>query len=104
VGAASGDEGALFTLELRRRLALPIAGSWQARAFFDSDYIEVNTHQFAVGPNSATLNSLGLGLDWSAPDGWFARLDLAKSIGSTPTLLGSTSTPMRAWLEVSKSF
>jgi hemolysin activation/secretion protein len=104
VGALSGDEGDLLTVELRRRLRLPGAGEWQAKAFVDTGYVEINQRPWTSGINSAHLSSVGLGLDWYGPDQWTGKIDVAKAIGGAPALLGNLVPPTRVWFELSKSF
>ena len=103
MGAVSGDSGYLLTIEFRRDLGNGWLGQWQAVAFVDLAKVEVNKNPWASGPNEATLNGLGLGLNWSGDDQWTARIYVAAPVGSVPELVG-TSNRARAWVEVAKRF
>ncbi len=103
MGAVSGDSGYLLTIEFRRDLGNGWLGQWQAVAFVDLAKVEVNKNPWASGPNEATLNGLGLGLNWSGDDQWTARIYVAAPLGPVPELVG-TSNRARAWVEVAKRF
>jgi hemolysin activation/secretion protein len=104
VGAVSGDEGELSTIELRRRVPLPLPGAWQIKAFFDNAYLKVDKQQWVASPNTAHLNSVGVGLDWLGVDQWTARIDVAKRVGSAPSILGEATSDVRVWAQLTKSF
>ncbi|HEY5581997.1 MAG TPA: ShlB/FhaC/HecB family hemolysin secretion/activation protein [Rhodoferax sp.] len=103
MGAVSGDSGYLLTIEFRRDLGMTWGGQWQAVAFVDSAGVKVNQTPWATGPNEATLNGIGFGLNWAGPDQWTARVYLATPVGSSPALVGLTNAT-RTWVEVSKRF
>lgn len=103
MGAVSGDSGYFLTIEFRRDLGTAWLGQWQAVAFVDAAKVEVNQTTWAAGPNNATLNGIGLGLNWAGDDQWTARAYLAKPIGSVPELVGANNRA-RAWVEVAKRF
>lgn len=106
VAAVSGDQGMLVTAELRHDLALPVAGQWQASAFVDSGYIQINkSNAFTArtSNNSATLTSAGLGLNWNGPLHWQANASIATPVGHRPDLVGQTNTT-RFWIQVRKGF
>ena len=104
-GAISADRGFFASAEYRRNLGQSWAGQWQAVAFIDSAKMTVNQNRWAAltAENSATLSGAGLGLNWSALEQWSARAFLAKPIGATPVLVG-TSNSLRAWVELSRRF
>ena len=104
VGTVSGDSGDFLTVELRRRLGMLSPGLWQAKAFVDTGYLEINQHQWVPGPNSTHLTSAGIGLDWYGPNQWTGKIDVAKAIGGTTSLLGTSVPPTRIWFELSKTF
>lgn len=104
VGAVSGDEGELSTIELRRRISPPLPGTWQIKAFFDNAYIKINKQQWTATPDTAHLNSVGLGLDWLGVDQWTAGISIAKRVGSAPSLLGEVASDVRIWAQLTKSF
>lgn len=106
VAAVAGDQGMLVTAELRHDLALPMAGQWQASAFIDSGYVQINkrnafTHQ--TGNNSATLTGAGLGLNWNGPQHWQANASIATPVGYRPDLVGQTNST-RFWMQIRKGF
>jgi len=103
VGAISGDTGYLGSAEWRHELGSAWRGQWQFVAFADSAHITVNRNAWVSGANSATLSGAGIGLNWTGPERWSARLYVATPVGSTPALVGST-TSARGWVEVSRAF
>jgi hemolysin activation/secretion protein len=103
MGAVSGDSGYSFSAEYRHALGQTAGGQWQAVVFVDTASVTVNHSPWATGQNSASLSGAGLGLNWSGPEQWSAKLALAAPIGAVPVLVaGSQST--RAWVEVSRRF
>ena len=103
MGALSGDSGYLGTIEFRHDLGTLWKGQWYASTFADSEHLIVNKNVWVAGANSATLSGAGVGLNWAGPKEWSARGYLATRLGSTPTLIASTSST-RAWIEISKGF
>jgi hemolysin activation/secretion protein len=103
MGAASGDAGYLVNIEFRRDMGRALLGQWQAVAFVDSAQIRVNRNTWTTGANSGSLNGAGVGFYWSGQKQWHARAYLATRLGSSPQLVGPTSSA-RAWAEVSKMF
>lgn len=106
VGAVSGAEGNLATIEYRHDFSIaPLPGPWQASVFLDSGHIEEYKTPFFPGPNTARLNSAGLGLHWTAMHDWVISASAAKPIGNRPELLGpDASTIARFWFQVQKGF
>lgn len=103
LGVLSGDTGELGTAEFQHTLGVAWGGTWQAAAFFDSEHIVVNKKPFVAGPNAATLSGAGLGLNWSGPQQWSAKLQVAERIGAGPTLVHDPSS-VRVWAEVNRAF
>jgi hemolysin activation/secretion protein len=103
MGAVSGDNGNFVIAEYRHDLGQAGGGQWQAVAFIDSANVTVNHNTWTTGENSATLSGAGVGLNWSGPDQWGAKMYVATPIGSTPRLVGSTNST-RAWVEFSRRF
>jgi hemolysin activation/secretion protein len=106
VGVVSGAEGNLATIEFRHDLTLSmLPGPWQASAFVDSGRIEAYKTVFFPGPNTARLNSAGVGLHWTASHDWLVSTSIAMPIGNRPELAGPhVNTSMRFWLQVQKGF
>ena len=103
VSAISGDTGWQLTTELRHTYPQRWHGQWQTVAFVDDAHLTVNKTVFAPGPNTASLNGAGVGLNWAGPEQWTAGVAVAAPIGSRPELLGSTNS-VRAWAQISKGF
>jgi hemolysin activation/secretion protein len=106
VGVVSGAEGNLATIEFRHDMTIALLpGPWQALAFVDSGHIQAYKTTFFPGPNSARLNSAGVGLHWTAPHDWLVSTSVATPIGNKPELAGPhVSTSTRFWIQVQKGF
>ena len=106
VGVVSGAEGNLATIEFRHDLTISmLPGPWQASAFVDSGRIQAYKAVFFPGPNTARLNSAGVGLHWTAPHDWLVSTSIATPIGNRPELAGPhVNTSTRFWLQVQKGF
>ena len=103
MGAVSGDNGYLGTVEFRHDLGTAWRSKWQAVAFVDSARMRLNHDVWAPGPNHATLSGAGVGLNWVGQDQWSAKVSVAAPIGPKPVLVPSTATA-RLWIEISKGF
>jgi hemolysin activation/secretion protein len=103
VSAITGDTGWQLTTELRHTYPQRWHGQWQTIVFVDDAHLTINKTVFAPGPNTASLNGAGVGLNWAGPDRWTAGVTVAAPIGSRPELLGSTSS-VRVWAQISKEF
>jgi hemolysin activation/secretion protein len=106
VGLVSGAEGNLATIEFRHDFTVAmLPGPWQASAFVDSGRVLAYKDPFLLGPNSARLSSVGVGLHWTAPHDWVIGTTIAKAIGNKPELAGPhASTSARFWFQVQKGF
>lgn len=110
MGAVSGDTAYIGTAELRHALGAGSYGQWQAVAFIDGAYVQINQNTWTNGKNNATLNGAGAGLNWLGPKmNWpiasqlNARAYIATPVGPAPELVGSTN-PVRAWMEIGVGF
>lgn len=103
MGAISADTGYLLTVELRHDLGHAGHGQWQAVGFADGAHVTVNRNVWATGTNEATLCGTGAGLNWSGPNRWSAKASAAERLGSTPVLVGATSS-VHFWVEIDKGF
>ena len=103
VSAITGDTGWQLTTELRHTYPQRWHGQWQTIAFVDDAHLTINKTAFVPGPNTASLNGAGVGLNWAGPDQWTAGVTVAAPIGARPELLGSTSS-VRVWAQISKGF
>jgi hemolysin activation/secretion protein len=91
-GEQFGDQGALFTTELRHALPVPPQlGTWQGVVFYDQATIWSSTNPTASNTdNERTLGGVGAGLRWSYRNQWTARTDAAwRSMGGAPVSAGS---------------
>ena len=102
VNALSGAQGYVGSLELRQMLAPTAGGTLQAKAFVDIGHATVYKDVFTAVPNSASMRSVGAGLNWIAPSGWNAQLVVARPVGSVPNIAADRST--RLWLNVGGKF
>ncbi len=78
-GEASGPMGQMLNLELRWR----ISPEWLLSPFIDWGKVEQRDIT-AGGPNAYELAGAGVGLNWTGPDGWSAKLVYASRVGSNP--------------------
>jgi hemolysin activation/secretion protein len=106
VGLVSGAQGNLATIEYRHDFTFSLLpGPWQASAFVDSGHVQAYKDPFLPGTNSARLNSVGLGLHWSAAHDWVVSTSVAAPIGNKPELAGPhVDKSARFWFQVQKGF
>jgi len=102
MNAVSGDTGYILTTELRRDVGFAWQSQIQAVAFIDTAHTMINKYML-TGANSATLTGAGIGFNWTGSKLWFAKTYVATPIGSTPALVGPSSS-VRAWIEIAKEF
>jgi hemolysin activation/secretion protein len=103
MGAVSGDNGYLGSVEFRHDLGLAWRSKWQAVAFVDSAHLKLSETVWGPGPNGATLSGAGVGLNWVGQSQWGAKASVALPIGPKPVLVPSTAS-FRLWIEISKGF
>jgi hemolysin activation/secretion protein len=103
MSALSGDTGYRGSFEYRHELGHSAAGRWQAIAFVDSEHVNINRSTWTTGTNNATLSGAGLGLNFTAPAQWYAKVELAAPFGPTPELVGSTKSA-RLWAQLGWNF
>jgi hemolysin activation/secretion protein len=106
-GEASGDQGAIFTLETRTNISglfnwLP--GQLQWIGFVDIGSVNINRSPWdALSTNSRELRSAGLGLNWIGPSNLFMKAYWAFKLGDA----AATSAPDasgRFWLQIIQAF
>ena len=97
-GEASGDQGALGTLELRYHTSL--AG------LILSTYLDAGHVQYTKDgrDGSETLRGWGLALTFNRENDWFARLDYARRIGTPSVLSRDAQSRDRLWFILGKNF
>lgn len=103
MSAANGDTGIQSSVEWRHNLARAWLGQWQTVTFLDSEHVRINKNPWTSGTNEATLSGAGVGLNWMGSKQWSARASVATRLGSTPALVGATSS-VHAWIEITKGF
>ena len=96
-GEASGDTGALGTVELRYHT--PVKGLLLS-TYFDAGHVRIEKN----GSDSMTLKGWGNGLIYSKPDDWFARFDYARRIGSDANMSEDARSRQRMWFIAGKVF
>ncbi|WP_232821034.1 ShlB/FhaC/HecB family hemolysin secretion/activation protein [Dyella sp. C11] len=106
VGVIAGTIGSLATVEYRHDQVFSFApGVWQFTAFFDSGRVQIYNTPIVPGTNSARLDSVGLGANWTATHGWHLAASVAKPVSGTPDLLaGRVDTSVRFWAQIRKAF
>ncbi len=104
-GTGSGDEGILATAELR--FYTPVKGLVFS-TYYDTGFVKYNhggelymTRDGAVG-SSIHLQGWGVGLSYTAPGDWFARLDYARRIGGSKMLTEDEKAKGRLWFMAGK--
>ncbi len=95
-GEASGDDGWQGTMELRYHTNLP---GLILSTYLDGGHVRI-THDGSNG--GRTLKGWGVGLSYSKPDDWFARLDYARRIGGFEYMSDDASSSGRAWFILGK--
>lgn len=108
---ATGDEYAILSVELRRKLS----DTWSAKAFYDVGNVNITKDVYAgfSGEKSYSLQAVGLGADWSGSllgTSTVFSATLATGIGGNPGLNaqgldaegGSSDT--RLWLSLTSRF
>ena len=102
-GVISGDTGILATGEFRHTLARVLNGQLQAITFIDSERVTVNHTTWVAGPNAATLNGAGAGVNWANDKNWHAKITAAVAFGAASNLAGANKSA-QAWVEIGKGF
>ena len=102
MGVLSADIGALIRAELHHRYN----AHWQALAFYDHESVRVNAKPWSTtSSNHASLNGMGIGVNWSGPYRLQVNAYAAWRVGSVPAqLAGTRIDPVRGWLQMAKAF
>lgn len=95
-GDSSGDEGWQGTAEFRYYTDLP---GLVLSAYLDGGHVKI-THDGRGG--ARTLKGWGLGLSYSRPNDWFARLDYARRIGGYENMSEDAASKGRTWFILGK--
>lgn len=99
-GEASGDEGLLFTGELKWSMPNP---NFQLIAFLDAGGVTINKNPWDSAINQRALYGAGVGVAWSLPRDFAVRLDYAWKLGSD-VAVSDTDRNGRVWLQGVKYF
>lgn len=102
-GVAPGDEGEIFSVEYRHTVRMTAPGVWQASVFADTAHVRINAKPYAAGDNNVYLSGAGMGMSWTGPNGWQAKVAVAAPIGSVPNSL-DYSRSTRGWIDISRQF
>lgn len=105
-GEAYADEGYVLTLEARYLLpkfSQTMPGRMHLIGFVDTGSVTLYKHPWAAGPNSRTLSGAGVGLNWTDPNNFVARIYYAVKLGDEkPTSAPDESG--RYWFQLVKYF
>ena len=97
-GEGSGDEGLLGTVELRYHT--PVKGLTLS-TYLDAGHVEIAR---SGDEGNMTLKGWGVGLSYTHPGNWFARLDYARRIGSDEFMSKDAESRGRLWFMAGKTF
>lgn len=99
-GEAAGDDGVLFSGELRWSMPTP---QLQLIAFLDGGTVKINKKPWDDSINRRSLFGAGIGLAWTKPNDYSIRLDYAWQLGSEASVSDPRSSG-RFWLQGVKYF
>lgn len=97
-GEASGDEGVLANVEVRYHT--PVKGL-MARLYFDAGHVRLAKNGMG---GSESLKGWGIGVTYTHPAHWFARLDYARRIGLPALASEDARSHQRFWFLAGKTF
>ncbi|MBE6100500.1 MAG: ShlB/FhaC/HecB family hemolysin secretion/activation protein [Selenomonas ruminantium] len=97
-GEGSGDEGLLGTVELRYHTP---AKGLTLSTYLDAGHVEIAR---SGDEGNMTLKGWGVGLSYTRPGNWFARLDYARRIGSDEFMSREAESRGRLWFMAGKTF
>lgn len=104
-GEGSGDEGVMGTVETRFYTKLP---GLVFSTYFDMGHVQYYNDGTLYGTpkgrpaSGITLKGWGIGLSYTKPNDWFARLDYARRIGDDPNLSEKAQANGRTWFMLGK--
>ena len=97
-GEGSGDEGILGTIELRCHT--PVRGLTLS-TYFDAGHVQIAREG---NEGNMTLKGWGVGISYTRPGDWFARLDYARRIGGDELMSRDADARGRMWFLAGKMF
>lgn len=96
-GEASGDEGILGSLELRYHTGIE---GLILSTYFDAGSVRIEKSS----SERVNLKGWGIGLPYTKPNDWFARIDYARRIGGAENLSRDADSRGRIWFLIGKIF
>ncbi len=107
-GEATGDEGAILSLEWRTglpSLTQALSGQVQWMVFVDAGAVTLNKTPWDAwaGSNTRALRAAGLGLSYQGSGNWGLKATYAVKLGSEAAT-SSNDSEGRFWLQASKNF
>lgn len=102
-GEAAGDDGYVFTAELRYRMPRAPVDSLELVALFDHGQTRINHSAFAAGTNTRKLSGVGIGINVVSSSGWLLRSAWSWRTSKEPAT-SDTPRPSRGWLQLAKFF
>lgn len=102
-GEAAGDDGFLFTAELRYRAPQVPVGSIELVALIDHGESRINHSTFAPGANTRRLSGAGIGINVTSSSGWLLRSVWSWRTGNE-SATSDTPRSGRGWLQLAKFF
>ena len=96
-GEGSGDNGYQATAELRYHTKMP---DLVLSTYLDIGHVKY-IHDGTI-PGNKTLKGWGIGLTWSRPNDFFARLDYARRIGLADNATDDAKSKQRIWFQLGK--
>ena len=100
--ALAGAQGHVLSAELRHTLTQGPGGTWQGALLLDTGRAQVFKTAVGAGANSASMHSVGLGLNWTQGNTRSVQLSVARPFGSAPAIPAERRT--RAWLQLTARF
>ena len=94
-GEATGDEGALVSIEFR----YGVSEQMKLSVFTDAGYITVNRDPWAPGANHRDLYSYGMGMEWSTESGFLLQATIAWKAGNDEPTADVDRVP-RVWGQI----
>ena len=102
-GEAAGDDGFVFSAELRYRVQQARLQAMELVALFDYGESQVEHTAFSAGTNRRTLSGAGVGMNFTEGSDWLLRAVWSWRTGHEPAT-SDTPRSARGWLQLAKFF